>query len=244
MQPPSMGLTPQDLGQVRRRENLALAFQECLTVIERMRANRQAVTDAASFRYQFREALRLADQEARRYGYTAEDIQFAIFAVVAFLDESILNLRIPIFADWPRQPLQEELFGHHIAGEVFFQHLQKILGRNDNHITADVLEIYYLCLLLGYAGRYSIGGRADLRSIMEITAEKIRRIRKIPPGLSPNWAIPAEPVRAAGGDPLVRVFFYSAAGCLLFSFLLFVIFRISLNAGVGGLQSIATQGRL
>ena len=58
----------------------------------------------------------MAEQEARSRGYTAEDMRLASFAVVAFLDESVLNLRNPVFADWPRQPLQEELFGHHVAG--------------------------------------------------------------------------------------------------------------------------------
>src|SRR5437667_12460049 len=78
----------------RRMENLAFVFQELLTVGERLRSNRQQVSDAASFRAQIWGAVKLADDEARRRGYTAEDIELAIFAVVAFLDESILNLRL------------------------------------------------------------------------------------------------------------------------------------------------------
>jgi type VI secretion system protein ImpK len=178
-------------GQTRRPDNLALAFQEILTVIERLRSNRQPIPDAATFRQQFRAALQQADAEARRRGYTAEDIQLAIFAVVAFLDESILNLRSPVFADWPRQPLQEEFFGHHIAGEVFFQHLQRLIGANESHATADVLEVFYLCLLLGFAGRYSIGGRGELRSLMDQAADKIRRIRKHASRSLPPLAYPA-----------------------------------------------------
>ena len=112
----------------RRNENLALMLQEVLTAIVRLRSNRQAVSDANSFRIHMREALKSADQEARKRNYSADAIQLAIFAVVAFLDESILNSRNPLFADWPRKPLQEELFGTHMAGEVFFQNLQKLLG--------------------------------------------------------------------------------------------------------------------
>ena len=41
----------------RRAENLAFCFQEVITVGERLRANRQAVTDANSFRQQIRAAL-------------------------------------------------------------------------------------------------------------------------------------------------------------------------------------------
>ena len=38
-----------------RTENLALHFQEVLTAIVRLRANRQAVSDAESFRHHIRE---------------------------------------------------------------------------------------------------------------------------------------------------------------------------------------------
>ena len=38
----------------RRPENLALIFQEALTAIERMRANRQGVSDANAFRHHMR----------------------------------------------------------------------------------------------------------------------------------------------------------------------------------------------
>src|SRR5579862_4314512 len=153
----------------RRPENLAMVFQELLTVGERLRSNRQQVTDPGTFRAQIWGGVKQADDEARRRGYTAEDIELATFAVIAFLDESILNLRSPVFADWPRQPLQEERYGHHIAGEIFFQNLQKLLGRTDSQELADLLEMYQLALLLGFAGRYSMGGRGDLRGITQQT---------------------------------------------------------------------------
>src|SRR5215831_19338720 len=96
-----------------RTENLALNFQEVITAIVRLRANRQAVSDAESFRHQMREALRLAAGEAQRAGYQTEDIKLAAFATVALLDEVILNSQNRLFADWPRKPLQEEMFGIH-----------------------------------------------------------------------------------------------------------------------------------
>src|SRR3712207_8188758 len=36
--------------------------------------------------------------------------------------------------------IQEELFGTHVAGEVFFQNLKELLQRADSHDTADVLR--------------------------------------------------------------------------------------------------------
>src|ERR1041385_3661939 len=102
--------------QPPRTENLALAFQELLTVGERLRCNRQSVADASTFRAQIWAGVKAASDTARNRGYPQEDIEMAIFAVIAFVDESIFNLRDPIFAEWPRQPLQAERYGHHVAG--------------------------------------------------------------------------------------------------------------------------------
>jgi len=112
-----------------RSDNLALIFQEVLTAIVRLRSNRQELSDAQTFRASMREAIRTSIQDARNTaGYNADDIKMATLALVGFLDESVLNTRNPIFADWPRKPLQEELFGIHMAGEIFFRNLEQLLG--------------------------------------------------------------------------------------------------------------------
>ena len=92
----------------RRGWNLALGFQEVFTAVVRLRYNRQAVLDAETFRAQMRQALRVAEQEARSRGCSAEDVKQVIFAVVAFLDESVLTSRNPVFVNWPRLPLHRD----------------------------------------------------------------------------------------------------------------------------------------
>jgi type VI secretion system protein ImpK len=233
-------MTPSAVG--RRTENLALVLQEVLTAIVRLRSNRQAVSDANSFRIHMREALKSADQEARKRGYSGDAIQLAIFAVVAFLDESILNSRNPLFADWPRKPLQEELFGTHMAGEVYFQNLQKLLGQPDSPELVDLLEVYYLCVLLGFGGRYSMGNKGDLRAIMDAVADKIRRVRGVPPDLSPMWRLPQEAARTAGGDPWARKLAIAAIACVTLLVVLFVIFKLSLGSGVSDLRAMTLPG--
>lgn len=225
----------------RRVENLAFVFQELLTVGERLRSNRQQVADAPSFRAQIWAAVKQADEDARRRSYNSDDIELAIFAVIAFLDESILNLRLPVFADWPRQPLQEERYGHHIAGEIFFQNLQKLLGRQDSHETADLLEVYQLCLLLGFAGRYSMGGRGDLRAITMQTADKIQRIRQTSGDLSMGWRLPQDPPFSAGTDPWAKRLMWAAVGCAGFLLLLYAAFAWMLSSGADDLGTIARR---
>jgi len=226
-----------------RAENLALSFQEVITAIVRLRSNRQPVTNADVFRAHMRQLLSMADQEARNRGYAVEDVRLASFAVVAFLDESVLNLHNPVFADWPRKPLQEELFGGHVAGEIFFQSLQRLLGRNESDQLADILEVFQLCVLLGYRGKYGAGGQAELKSLMDTVAQKIRRIRKETGALSPDWAPAARIAAPAAVDPWFRPMLIGAASCVVLALLLFGIFSFSLGSGVSDLRSAVVEAR-
>lgn len=215
-----------------RTETLALLYQEVLTAIVRLRANRQGVADAQSFRYQTQSAINTASAQALAGGYTAEDVKLATFAVVAFLDESVLNSQNPIFADWLRKPLQEEIFGTHVAGELFFRNLQQLLGRADAPALADLLEIYYLCLLLGFGGRYS-GARGEISQAAHATGEKIARIRGRSNQISPAWALPTEAARARR-DPWIRPLGVAAAVCAAVMIVLFVVYQLVLSSGLRG----------
>ena len=225
-----------------RKTNIALIYQEAITAIVRLRSNRQRVPDAATFRNHMLQLLRTAEQEARARGYTGEDTRLTTFAVVAFLDESVLNLRNPIFADWHGRPVQEELFGGHMAGEIFFQSLDRLLGRGDSEDLADVLEVYYLCLLLGYRGRYGIGGLAELRAIMGNIVEKMRRVRGDTWELAPDWAPPLGPLEAPP-DPWFKRLLIAAAACFALTVLLFITYHWSLSSGVREVQQIVVETR-
>jgi len=226
--------------QPPRTENLALAFQELLTVGERLRCNRQSVADASTFRAQIWAGVKAASDTARNRGYPQEDIEMAIFAVIAFVDESIFNLRDPIFAEWPRQPLQAERYGHHVAGEIFFQNLQKLLTRPDSAQLADLLEVYYLCLLLGFAGRYSLGGRGELRAIMQQTADKLQRIRQTSAILSPDSNPPRDQVSHASGDSVARALMFVTIASAVLVIALFITFYVLLGRGVDKLRDTAS----
>lgn len=221
------------------RANLALIYQEILTAITRFRSNRQAVADAGSFRNQIKTAIGAAEAEATRKGYAAEDVRLATFAVVAFLDESILNSNNSLFTDWPRMPLQEELFGVHTAGEMFFHCIDRLMVRNDTGQAADLLEIYALCMLLGFRGRYSISGQEGVRSIVSTVTEKLQHLRGGLRPLAPNWAPPKDAMHQKTSDPLVQGLVFGAVGAFLIAILFFVGFKFVLISGASGLHSVA-----
>lgn len=223
--------------------SLALILQEAFTAVERLRSNRVAISNAAAFRAQMLQLLQTADQEARNAGYQQEDIRLAAFAIVGFLDESILNLQLPVFSDWARKPLQEELFGGHVAGEIFFQSLQRLMERPDSPATADVLEVFVLCILLGYRGRYGAGGQAELKALLENATLKIRRIRGASSALSPAWMPPAGQVNMNVADPWVKRMAIAAIASAALVLILFGVYKIALNSGINEISAIAASAR-
>ncbi len=225
--------------QQRRTENLALAFQEVLTAVVRLRSGRQEVNDAELFRQQVRAAMRAAHQDATRLGYVEEDIRLAVFATVAFLDESVLNLRNPAFAEWVRKPLQEEMFGRHTAGEIFFENLKHLLGRRETHELADLLEVHQQCILLGFAGKYSLSGRGELSAIIEAVEDKIRRIRQPLGEISPYWRIPHQAFQQGSADPWVKRMVWVAGSCLSVAVVGFILYKVILGSGLSALESMA-----
>ena len=226
----------------RNPDNLAMALQEVLTATVRVRARRQQVTDSESFRAQIREALRTAEQTSRQRGYSADEVRLAIYAVVAFLDETVLRSGNPVFSRWPGKPLQEEIFGGNVAGETFFQNLENLLRANDSPNVADLLEVYDLCLLLGYQGRYTVGGQGELDAMKRAIAAKIERIRG-PEPLAPRWAPVAGATTSTSGDPMVRTLLWVACGCAMVALVLFVVFKITLSSGVSTVRTLASQSR-
>lgn len=222
-----------------RGDNLALIFQEIITVIARLRAGRLRFDGIQVFRNQIRSAIDAAQKDALRRGYTQEDVKVAIFAVIVFLDESILNSRSPVFADWQSKPLQFELFGTDEGGEIIFRNIDRLLGQKDSESLADLLEVHQLVLALGLRGRYSASGTtAEIGHILQRIDEKIRRIRGNPPGIP--WQPSAQLVSQAG-DPWVPIMKWVAVGCCAVALLLFVIFKFSLSSAVTELGTLAAQ---
>jgi type VI secretion system protein ImpK len=217
-----------------RTNSLAYAFQEVLTAILRIRFQRQQVQDSDSFRAQIRRSLQGAMQDARGLGYSNEIVQTAVFATVAFLDESVLNLQNPVFADWSRRPLQEELFGGHTAGEMFFRNFRDLLNR-DQPEAADALELHCLCLMLGYRGRFAFGDTGELHQLLRQAREKIARVRGNAQFLSA--APPPEIRQVARTDPWSRRLMFTAAALALLTVIAFAGFEFTLGSGASQIQN-------
>jgi type VI secretion system protein ImpK len=221
------------------RGEMAMALQEAFTVAVRLRAGRPVAADSPSFRAHVKQLLANADQRARAAGYDGDTVKRAVYGYVALLDESVLNSTQPMFAEWSRQPLQEEVFGEHMAGENFFLTVQELLGRQDSEVLADLLEVYQLCLLLGFRGRYGAGDPAGLHSVTAAIHGKIQRIRGTPPvEIAPDWELPTQETVSMLRDPWARRLTLFALGALGLAAVLFLIYWLSLRSGLTSLRAL------
>jgi len=226
-----------------RTWNLALCFQEVFTAISRLRFSGQSVADATSFRNQLKAALGSAKADAQAHGYAVEDIDKAIFVVVGFIDESVLSTRSHAQAEWALLPLAEEFYGRHDMGELFFRELDSVLERPDSADTADLLEIYLLCLQLGFRGRYGATGNGELDGVVTQVQDKMRRIRGSSISLSLHSAPPAEKVPPVRRDPWIGRLAGLAVVLLVVGLLFFVFAKWQLGSGVSNLHAVAAESR-
>ena len=217
---------------------LALAFQEAITAIARIRSDRSDVSDPGGFRQHFKQVLSAAHDEARRGGYSSEDVRRAVYAVVVLLDESVLQSRQAAFGEWARQPLQEELFGGHVGGDVFYDRLREQLSREDVEIAADVLEVYVLCLLLGFRGRYAGAGEAERQHWLSAASQRVARWRGAGGALCPAWAPPQKERIRPPPDRWVLRLALLAAAAMVIAMVLFVGFRIALAGGPDAVRAL------
>jgi type VI secretion system protein ImpK len=215
------------------RGQLALALQEALTAIVRLREGRQVPGDANAFRAQMRALLAQADQDSRRMGYPPEFVKISVYSVIAYLDETVLATPGAMSAAWVGRPMQEEIFGDTVAGETFFRYVEELLTRQDSAYVADVLEVVLLCMLLGFKGRYANSDGSEVRSLSAAVADKIRRIRGAAHPLAPRAAPPTDEQIARAHDRWFRILGMGFIGSAVIWVVLWLFLRLySLESGV------------
>ncbi|WLI90692.1 type IVB secretion system protein IcmH/DotU [Massilia sp. R2A-15] len=132
----------------------------------------------------------LADVErrARHLGMHADDVGAASYAFCAAVDETILRSDYPMREAWQVRPLQLRLFGDNQASEHFFHKLDALRARGVAHMQA--LEIFHLCLLMGFRGRQAPDGDDKLTDICATLGHEIARMRGKARAFAPHAARP------------------------------------------------------
>lgn len=179
------------------------------------------VAPSNSLRPQVAALLEDFERRAERYRFSHKIIQVSKFALASFVDETVLTNNFPLRDEWEKYPLQLEYFGEQLAGNKFFDKLSAMLKQIE--ATQDAVEIYYVCMLLGFKGRYAIYEKDKLLAIMQTTANALVKVGKIRPvELSPNWLAndQPEPPKKKGMPVWAKI---GAAGGLGLAFIVYLV---------------------
>lgn len=150
--------------------------------------HRSVPKDPDEFSGNIQKFLEQFERAARKNNFSATDIFDAKYAFCAAIDEAVLSSQMNIRDTWERRPLQLLLFGDQLAGEHFFDKLEA--ARNEGAGRINALEVFHMCLLIGFKGRYLLEGPEKLKYLTQQLGEQIAHIKGKASAFSPHWAAP------------------------------------------------------
>lgn len=169
------------------RRDLLDLLNEGFYVLQRLRQGEQPA-DPAVLRRALGAWLDGVQAEGLRLGFDPEDLRLASFAFVALADEVVLGTPGPLREAWARRPLQLERHDEPLAGERFFEHLERLREQGARRLA--VLEVFRMCLLLGFQGRYAFEPPEALAWLTQRLADDIDRWRGGRPAFAPHAQAP------------------------------------------------------
>jgi type VI secretion system protein ImpK len=147
-----------------------------------------SVPDVASLRRHTIDEIRRFEERASSTGITNEIVLAARYALCAALDEAVLSTPWGAQSEWAQQTLLVALHREAWGGEKFFEMLDRVSGDPARHV--DLMELQYLCIAFGFAGKYKVADRGHTRlaDVQQDLYRKIRDQRGAPTAeLSPRW---------------------------------------------------------
>ena len=149
-----------------------------------------------------------------------QDMNDVKYALAAFADEVIYHSSWPGRTQWLSHPLQSQFFHENTAGDGFFERLDNLHAtRGRDHVT----QIYFLCLSLGFQGKFRLGAQEQLGAVLEGVGNHVALALTAGDVLAPN----AE--RKDGGGGAVRrelPFLAIALGFFVLALLVVIILRL------------------
>ena len=179
--------------------------------------------DPSGLRARLREQIDAFERNALAAGIDADAVQTARFALCALLDDSAAA------TPWGRAwvSLVGEIHGEANGADRFFSQLDQLLSQRVRQ--AELQQFFYVCLALGFEGRYRSGegGRQALTQARTRLYEAIAERAGPMPELSPRWRGAQVRERRVPGALAI---WGAACACALFLAVLY--FALSVLLGV------------
>src|SRR5690606_9654463 len=204
-------------------------------------AIRQGGATAADVVAQLKASLDGCCVSAARHGHAPDEIQDALYAVVAWIEEMAMSFDWPGAATWRLSPMQRHYFSTTRAGVGFFERLVRLPPQADA-----VREAYALMLLAGFQGDYSHRPPAELAQFRRELLARVAQENDMAPLGNGSPLFPK--ANAAAVRPAVQRFGPSLSllilviGPLLLLLALYVYLDVQLTHTVANLVGPMTKG--
>lgn len=176
--------TPSGVGE----NPLLRCAQPLLTLVPQIRGTLD-LPDPGSLKESLSAGIREFEAQATRAGVARETIIAARYILCTFLDETAASTPWGSGGVWPRESLLVRFHNETWGGEKVFMLLSKLA--EDPPRNRHLLELIYVCLSLGFEGRYRVqdNGRAQLEQLRERLHLMLRNVIPAPDrALALRWA--------------------------------------------------------
>jgi len=173
------------VGKSAPKEDLTTLCTDIFLIIIRMRES-EDLGEPAPLRKLLLHFIELFRKNCRAMNLNSGAIDDAVYALVALLDETVMSIEGKCRDFWVANPVQLELFGDNLAGEGFFRKLDALMKEPEK--SKDLLELYYICLALGFQGKYRLfDNPTEREETINTLARLLLKIGNYPvSGLSPH----------------------------------------------------------
>lgn len=158
-----------------------------LSEVVRLRQS-YAAEDLHVLKQRLAASLRLFEQRALADGIDSGEVMAARYALCTTVDEAVVTTPWGNAGDWSQFSLLSSFHNETFGGEKFFLLLERLSRNPAKHLA--LLELLYLCLALGFEGKYRVlpRGMLKLEAIRDSLYQQLRQLRgDVPRELSPHW---------------------------------------------------------
>ncbi|MCY1280015.1 type IV/VI secretion system protein, DotU family [compost metagenome] len=133
-------------------------------------------------------AIRLFEHRALQDGVDGGQVMAARYVLCTVVDEAVVTTPWGNESAWSQMSLLSSFHNETFGGEKFFQLLEHLSRNPVKHLA--MLELMYICLALGFEGKYRVlpRGMLELEAIRDSLYRQVRQLRgDLPRELSPHW---------------------------------------------------------
>ena len=167
--------------------SLVAAASELLSEVVRLKHSNTG-EDLRALNERLSAGLQLFEVSATHNGAESSQVMAARYVLCTVVDEAVVTTSWGNESQWSQMSLLSSFHNETFGGEKFFQLLDRLSKSPVRNLP--LLELMYLCLSLGFEGKYRVQtrGMLELEGIRDALYRQIRQLRgDVTRELSPHW---------------------------------------------------------